>query len=244
MFDILAFTGRRWMATYSEVLTDAGLNIADDPNDKRQLLGQYFMNHFHAYWSDFVASFISEPMDINTEQNSASPVELHWYYAKPKLAVHPHEVQHIDHSVATLESVFLCSLCDEDNPCLNEGTCVDGRCDCLIGSYGAVCQVPPTGNGRCDTQFDIPKYDFDGGDCCESSCISGEVYHCGKDISGFIHLGYFFCNHDADLWHLNRASFDGLSQEARYSMVLSNDGEILYVWLMCLIEVWVAVAHT
>lgn len=47
-------------------------------------------------------------------------------------------------------------------------------------------QKPPVGNGRCDPDFDIPIYDWDGGDCCESTCISGDVYHCGKDESGLI----------------------------------------------------------
>jgi hypothetical protein len=202
------------MATYSEALKTANLETVDDPAERRRIRGQYFMNHFRAYWSNFDASFVSEPnMDMNTEQNSASPVDLRWYYAKPKVAVHPHEVQHIDKFVHALESMFLCGLCDVgEHPCLNNGACVDRQCHCAIGSFGAICQVPPTGNGRCDAGFDIPKYGNDGGDCCESTFISGDFYHSGKDESGFVYLGYFI---------RKREIFDGIIFGGQIFYVLS-----------------------
>lgn len=228
-FDLIVFTGRRWMATHTDVLLTAGLVGIEDPQERRRKLANYFTDHFHAYWSDFVASFMTEPMDIGTEQDAATPVELQWYTAKPKNALHPHEVQYVDRSVAPLDSVLLCELCDHEfNVCLNDGHCnANRRCDCLIGSSGSLCQIPPTGNGRCDPKFDIPKYNYDGGDCCESTCINGDIYHCGKDVTGFVDVGYFFCIHEEDEWHLNRASIDGLGAETRYSVALSSDGHIL-----------------
>ncbi|CAB9509428.1 Inherit from bactNOG: outer membrane autotransporter barrel [Seminavis robusta] len=227
-FDVVAFTGRRWMATHTDALLSANVTAVEDPMERKRRLGKYFSDHFHAYWSDFAATFITAPMDIGTEYDSATPVELEWHVAKAKDLAHPHEVQFVDRSVAPLDGVFLCSVChNETNPCLNDGTCVDGQCECLIGSRGSVCQIPPTGNGRCDPQFDIPRYNYDGGDCCESTCTSGDVYHCGKDETGFVDLGYFFCIHEADEWHLNRASFHDISVESRYSMALSADGHMM-----------------
>jgi hypothetical protein len=40
---------------------------------------------------------------------------------------------------------------------------------CSIGNVGTLCQVPTTGNGRCDTELDIPEYGYDGGERCEST---------------------------------------------------------------------------
>jgi hypothetical protein len=75
------------------------------------------MGYFLACWSDFVASFINEPMDINTEQNSVSPVDLPWYHANPKA-----EVRRIEKAVATVESGFRCGLCDDgEHTSLNNG---------------------------------------------------------------------------------------------------------------------------
>jgi len=61
-FDIVFFTGRRWMATHTDVLLSAGLTGVDDPAERRQLVAQYFSQHFHAYWSDFIAAFITTPL--------------------------------------------------------------------------------------------------------------------------------------------------------------------------------------
>lgn len=167
-------------------------------------------------------------MDLGSEHDAAEPSEMHWYITNQKSTTHPHDVQGVDRSVAALSTVLLCSLChDEVNVCLNDGVCVDGKCQCSIGSYGSLCQIPPIGNGRCDPEYDVPKYNYDGGDCCESTCMSGDEYHCGKDVTGFVDVGYFYCIHELDEWHLNRASFDNLQSQPRYSMALSSDGHIL-----------------
>lgn len=155
--------------------------------ERRDVLGHYFKDDFHAFWSNFTASFVTQPMDVGTEIDSAEPVQMYWYMARPKSTVHPRDVQGVDRAVEAMSAVLLCSVCnDMSNICLNDGTCVDGKCECAIGSYGSLCQVPPIGNGRCDPEYDIPKYNYDGGDCCESTCVSGDVFHCGKDESGFI----------------------------------------------------------
>ena len=89
-----------------------------------------------------ITAFVGFTADIGTEDNAATPVESTWLHAKPKSLVHPHEVQQIDHSFAPLDSVLLCSVCNNDtNICLNDGQCVNDLCDCLIGSFGSLCQV-------------------------------------------------------------------------------------------------------
>lgn len=164
-FDIIVFTGRRWMATHTDVLLSAGLEGVDDPHERKYVLGHYFKDDFHAYWSDFASTFISSPTDIGTEYNAAEPVNLKWFVARPKDPKHPHWVQSIDRSVDKKDAVLLCSICNEENNvCLNDGVCNNGECECSIGSFGSLCQIPPIGNGRCDPKYDVPKYDYDGGD--------------------------------------------------------------------------------
>lgn len=115
---------------------------SDDPDERRRLLGRYFTQKFHAYWSDFSAAFITSAMDVGTELNAAEPVMLSWYTAAPKSTLHPHDVQGLDRSLDKLSAVFLCSVCNEENNvCLFDGVCVNGMCECGIGSYGSLCQV-------------------------------------------------------------------------------------------------------
>lgn len=141
-YDIVAFTGRRWMATHTDILIREGVLAQGDPNDRRRVLADYFSNSFHAYWSDFLAAFVSEPMDIGSEWNAADPTQLGWFVAAPKSPDNQHELQAVDRSLDKLSAVLLCSVCSNaTNPCLNFGVCVDGGCQCLIGSSGSLCQV-------------------------------------------------------------------------------------------------------
>ena len=141
------------------VLTTAGLEGIEDHAARRDKLGHYFLDHFHAYWSDFIASFVTEPMDLGGVKDSAEPTGVHWFAAAPKDLDHPHYVQGIDTAIDSLTAVLLCGVCDDDrNVCMHDGICVEGACECSIGSSGSLCQIPPVGNGRCDPKFDIPKY--------------------------------------------------------------------------------------
>ena len=90
-----------------------------------------------------------------------------------------------------------------------------------------VFQVPPVGNGRCDPDFDIPKYGWDGGDCCASTCISSDDYHCGEDDTGLVEIGYPMCHQPRNDWQANKRPFDNFETESRHSLALSHDGNIL-----------------
>lgn len=235
--DVLAFTGRRWMATYAQLLDldSSNIDVRQPDEDKIQVreeasarFAEYFLNGFHAYWSNFEVSFLTEPTDIGTELNSVQPTELAWYAALSKSEEHPHDLQGIDRAIGRVKVALLCSVCDHDeNPCRSNGVCVEGKCQCAIGSEGGLCQVPPVGNGRCDPDFDIPTYGWDGGDCCEFSCISGDVFRCGKDADGMVDVGFPFCKLRDNTWFRNRKNFDGLKTESRLSVSLSRKGNIL-----------------
>ena len=98
---------------------------------------------------------------------------------------------------------LICAICDNrKNKCLNGGVCqIDGNhtdsngsCQCVDDATGFFCQIQPTHNGLCNTYFNKPEYNYDGGDCCESSCVSSDTYTCGKDASGIVDIGYPYCN--------------------------------------------------
>jgi hypothetical protein len=67
-------------------------------------------------------------------------------------------------------------------------------CKCENGATGDWCQIQPTYNGHCDTYYNKHEFEYDGGDCCESTCVSTDMYTCGKDESGIIDMGYPHCN--------------------------------------------------
>lgn len=75
----------------------------------------------------------------------------------------------------------------------------DGKCDCIKGSSGTLCQIPPTGNAFCDEYFNTLNFNWDGGDCCEDTCIDSAEYRCGFGIvtangtSGLTYVGYNNC---------------------------------------------------
>ena len=95
---------------------------------------------------------------------------------------------------------LICASCDYDtNECLNGGICrTDGICDCRNNATGDWCQVEPTYNGHCDTYYNKHEFNYDGGDCCESTCVSTDLYTCGKDESGLVDMGYPQCNSKTD----------------------------------------------
>jgi hypothetical protein len=91
---------------------------------------------------------------------------------------------------------LICASCNDDtNKCLNDGICrTDGMCKCENGATGDWCQIQPTYNGHCDTYYNKHEFNYDGGDCCESTCVSTDMYTCGKDESGIVDMGYHQCN--------------------------------------------------
>jgi hypothetical protein len=90
---------------------------------------------------------------------------------------------------------LICASCNDDsNKCLNDGICRSGTCECRNNASGDWCQVQPTADGHCDTYYNWLEFEYDGGDCCESTCVSTDKYTCGKDESGIIDMGYPHCN--------------------------------------------------
>jgi hypothetical protein len=95
---------------------------------------------------------------------------------------------------------------------------------------GFFCQIQPTHNGLCNTYFNKPEYKYDGGDCCESSCVSSDTYTCGKDASGFVDIGYPQCKNEEiepyNQWFQSGNPVNGVSIafQSRTSVALGGRG--------------------
>lgn len=193
--DIIFFTGYRWVMTYPPLLKDFQ-KFSENKLHSTDILSEYLMNDFHGYWSNYEVGFYSEGIIFGTAQDTSTPVGLKWHEASLKV----NETNQNADITQTVDSKFICTFCDaNDNKCFFESTCNSGKCTCLDGLSGSLCQVLPTSNGHCDEFFNERQYNYDGGDCCVETCKSTERYSCGRDAeTGTIYVGYDMCKHEGD----------------------------------------------
>jgi hypothetical protein len=205
LFDLIFFTGRRWVITYSNFL---GLPTSESSIKDGLAL---FLHEFHGHYSDYQVAFVSEPMDRDTPKEAATPSGLKFFSAAALDPSNP-SIQSADESQPS-SAVFLCSICNNStNPCFYDGVCMEETCQCSVGSKGALCEVPPTGNAICDKFFNGPSFNWDGGDCCESTCLSTTENTCGKATDNpYVDVGYFFCHEEYNTWKQKSQPIESIS---------------------------------
>ncbi|CAJ1933061.1 unnamed protein product [Cylindrotheca closterium] len=161
------FNGFRWVLT---------ANLGD------LLRSQKFHGYWSAKWNQYTVIFYSAQVIVDSPEDATSPEGLLWY--RPLVKQRGKAIEGVDlKSIAPFR--FLCASCDDDtNPCLYSGICRPGNktCECPSGSSGRLCQILPTGNGRCDPYFNSREFSYDGGDCCKQTCVSTDEYDCGRDV--------------------------------------------------------------
>jgi hypothetical protein len=190
--DVIWFNGRRWVVTSGDL-----------PSLRQK-------KHITSI-SNREASFISDPVNIDSRADMAPyPLELVWHPALAGGSGGPDLSRNID-------VALICAVCnDQTNKCLYGGVCYDGSCECAHGASGSLCQITPTSNGYCNTYFNTADFEYDGGDCCERSCVSTDEYTCGKDSSGFVDIGYPHCNTTDDgQWFQSGNLVNGVNSAAR-----------------------------
>lgn len=155
-YDVVMFTGRRWALTSSEFLPRNGrisddelLSISEEHEGLGSEIGNFFHYIFHGYkgfLDDFTSeeysvAFLSDFMDFTTHSDASSPVGFQWFRAVPQERTGDDENQGPAREVDTQ---FLCRICNNSsNPCLYDGMCVDGSCQCSLDSFGSLCEIPP-----------------------------------------------------------------------------------------------------
>ncbi|CAJ1969080.1 unnamed protein product [Cylindrotheca closterium] len=165
--EVVIFTGRRWVLANSSNLgswenTTALLDATGNEEFYSDLLEAN---------DEWILS-VSEPVDRVNDQGT--PLGLQWYF--------PRDIN--DESNTTIDFNFrisdltrpvdlACTSCNsKTNPCLYEGLCRDttGECECKHGASGKLCREKPLGDGICNTYFNTPENEYDGGDCCADTC--------------------------------------------------------------------------
>ena len=187
--DLLLFTGLRWAIT---TIQDKG--FAKYRHNVTDLLNFIGTDGFHSSVIQSV-DMISEPVWFDTTSDMfMDPRDLQWYNVVGRQGM-------LDASPATRpdRAVLVCAICNNSsNPCLNGNICnAAGQCECRNGETGPLCQIPPTGDGKCDPFFNTAEFNYDGGDCCRPTCKSSEKHLCGKtpirNGTGHGRIGYPFC---------------------------------------------------
>ncbi|CAJ1945940.1 unnamed protein product [Cylindrotheca closterium] len=202
VYDLIFFAGRRWIWTTTDNIP--GLQNATSPSkitdyfysptEGSSSLGLFrLVESLLATGGNQWVRFMSEPVDADTE----SPLGLEWFYPLyndetlgananddsayssiiPKMAFPPPDTSRLLDS----ESSPSCQFCDLlKNPCFFDGECNEqtGVCNCRHGATGALCRDRPLANGICNLFFNSAEHDYDGGDCCASTCTGA---FCGQD---------------------------------------------------------------
>ena len=166
-----------------------------------------------------------------TPGDAQSPVGLQWYLASDR-AEGQVDLQRPDTN-RPVEGRLLCSVRDNySNPCLYDGVCVEGACQCIQESGGSLCEQPPLGNGWCDGSLNTPQYDLDAGDCCDSTCVSKKGgFTCGREAGGFGYIGYD-CKLPTGKWEQHKAAVElsgGEGALVGYSVAISRQGNFIAV---------------
>jgi len=227
--EVMFFAGRRWALASFRL---AGLDDVSSSSATEEILRSYF-NTFHARYSNYSASFVSETVDIDSASDiDATPLNLIWYHTTAASDGEEHRITAPDTSRSPIEPMLMCSICDNgSNPCLFDGICSGGTCECAQRSTGTLCQIAPLSDGLCDGYFNRAEYEYDGGDCCESTCKSA-ANMCGKDGSGFLDIGYDKCHDTKSTWIKSGDTVYGVnsgSTSGASTALGGRDGSILAV---------------
>ncbi|CAJ1963880.1 unnamed protein product [Cylindrotheca closterium] len=171
--EIILFTGRRWVMTTIDEGSEKFSSIRDGSKWNHTAVLDYFYNQgFPAMEQSKLKSrewvlAISEIVDTTTDPGT--PLALQWYNVRYESNT-GRSFPFAD-LTRPQEAKLGCARCDDEFVCCaNEGVCVNGVCECQNRATGVLCEDAPLGDGLCDDYFNTANFDYDGGDCCGSTC--------------------------------------------------------------------------
>ena len=184
VLDLIVFTGKRWVILdTTKLFPGATFSF----NELYEAVVEYFSHGFHALQlssnTGHAITFLSDEVD-KSWGSSLSPIGIGWHKV-----IYPEDddnaivdddfyINYYSHDWfpqvgSKIEAAsFSCIFCDTaTNPCEYDGTCnTNGKCDCLYGTTGPLCDIIPLGNGQCNDYFNTDEFGYDGGDCCGATC--------------------------------------------------------------------------
>ena len=160
--DVLLFTGLRWAMTNLV----SGLNLASvEELGRLDQQGTFDANDILSI--DMLSEVV---VHQSPKDRQSSPTNLNWHPVSNR-----NPLSDVVHPVR-----LICSVCgDSYARCGFGNACVNGTCSCTNGAKGTLCQTPPTTDGKCDEFFNTPEFEYDGGDCCQLTCVSTSQHECG-----------------------------------------------------------------
>ena len=170
-------------------------------------------------------NLLSDPVLYQTPDDSeTAPVGVNWWVVSNHASLSNAQL------VAPLNPmVLLCSTCstDNDNPCSFNSDCVNGVCQCDNGGSGTLCQIAPLSDGKCDLFFNTPEFAYDGGDCCQATCVGTSDNQCGVVSVGNvpnIDIGFPHCTDPDVLGHCKSSANDKKTCFIRNSVPVRSVG--------------------
>ena len=104
---------------------------------KNESLVEYFSSSFHASAATLgPIEAATEASNINTANDvEATPLGKQWF-----LPGSSYGIAEVEPAIP-ISSVLLCSKCSDNNPCSFDNACVSGKCQCVNGEQGSLCQM-------------------------------------------------------------------------------------------------------
>ena len=180
--DTIVFTGVRWAITNFDGL---GIRRIEELESLEDQEGFQALNILRV-------DLLSDPVLYQSPCDSeTAPVGVNWWVVSNRGSLSTAQL------VAPLNPMLLlCSTCSADNPCSFDNECVEGVCQCRNGGSGTLCQIAPLSDGKCDVSFNKPEFAYDGGDCCQATCVGTFDNKCGVVSVGSlsnIDIGFPHC---------------------------------------------------
>ena len=174
---VVAYNGRRWMAT-----SIFGFNVTSVEDMVARM-----DSGIQLFYSQVNSLFMSEPTDIGSPDDEATPINLRFYRTTdPSTGMQRplrDEMQPVH---------FTCKVCDAVlSPCKFGNPCVNGTCQCLDGTSGYHCEQGPWRDAQCNLAFNTIDFTYDGGDCCAGTCKSTVSHFCGYEDR--VEIGFPHC---------------------------------------------------
>ena len=217
-YDVLFYTGLRWAVTGSlNGFPNLHRNKTSVTDQELATFLQDLSKGFNAGFNGTVAQVDveSEPVSSESQKDSGTPVGLTWVSLE---RADPMDSVKLLNGEKSFASLLCAGYNDLTNRCQNEGryNTTSQTCECKHGAKGALCQVQPIGDGSCNPFFNKPSFSYDGGDCCESTCLPSSPYYCGtinygdldemfnlRRESNFVFMGFQYCSDPAIVGNCN-----------------------------------------
>jgi len=192
-FDLIFFTGRRWIRTQSARIPALGNETSLNETQNFFFVHDGLFNltdNLRRSWDGGVELVTAVSEIVDAARDQGSPLGLQWYFPRYETTDDTNEGDSwrylqrnfpLADLARPIETVLTCLHCnDETNPCHYDGECDNesGICDCQHGTEGRLCQIEPLGNGVCNVYFNTAEHQYDGGDCCGGTCVGAQ---CGED---------------------------------------------------------------